>query len=326
MKKCLFAVLLLLTVFPILASAESLLRYNYKKNGYIYTGTERVRVTGSQMPLQLKLERVSFPDGAALFVMHIDFEDNTSWTVPQNAPITFTLEDGKSLVSKSTQIISDMVNQDGIKTSEGTTVYWNCAEFYFESADIKKLISGVKSLEMVKRWSTDGRITITYKNDEFAEALSRQYQAIVAAETPKEEVGNMLKSIQDANGSRFITTNISSIDSRISVSLSYIYYAATNNENYDLNLFLPDVLVPVGSEIVITTFDGEEISLQQEKPLEKGFVICYPTIAQLKSIIGGVSKIVVSTGEGTETVAFQNMEFSRMVEKLYNSIQTASIL
>ena len=117
-------------------SAQNLLRYNYKKNGYVYTGTERLRVPGSQ-PIQLKLSRIALPDGASVYILRMDFEDAAQWSVPKNASLKVSLSSGKTLVSKN-ELESNVVAPKGVKTDAGT-VYWNGAEYYFEENDIASM-------------------------------------------------------------------------------------------------------------------------------------------------------------------------------------------
>ena len=51
MKKFIYTFIAALVAFSSVASAQDLLRYNYKKNGYVYTGTERIRIPGSSTVL-----------------------------------------------------------------------------------------------------------------------------------------------------------------------------------------------------------------------------------------------------------------------------------
>ena len=59
MKKILISAITMFMAVLML-DAQSQLRYNYRKNGYIYSGCERERVEGST-PVFVKLCRVMFP-------------------------------------------------------------------------------------------------------------------------------------------------------------------------------------------------------------------------------------------------------------------------
>lgn len=327
MRKVLYAVLagLLMTTA---ASAQDLLRHNYKKNGYVYTGTERIRVSSGAngTPLQLKLNRVSFPDGAAIFILHVDYEASSAWKIPKNAPLTIHTTNGKTVISKNSFDAPNLIAPQGIRASNGTTTYWNCGEYYFEEADIQKIAVGVSSIEAQRRWSADGVIKETYKNDEFGKAVYRQFEAICNAPTPKFEIGSQLKSLDDQGGNRMVETNTLSVNGQLSISLGYIYYASGNSESYDLNLYLPGKEVPLDGLVTIVTTGGQTINLKQEKVVEQGQVTCYPDAEQLKRMLHGVSRITIQTTTGTMTVNVQDGAFATAVNKLYNAVQTVAIL
>ena len=328
MRKFLFAALTGLLLASAAASAQDLLRYNYKKNGYIRTGTERIRVTSGPngTPMQLKLSRVSFPDGAAIFILHIDYESPTAWKIPKNATLTIHTTNGKTVISKNSFDAPNTIAPQGIRAANGTKTFWNTGEYYFEEADIQKISVGVADIEVQRRWSSDGVIKETYKNDEFGKAVFRQFEAICNAPAPKFEIGSQLKSVEDQGDNRMVETNTLSVTGQLSVSLGYIYYASDNSESYDLNLYLPGKEVPIDGLVTLITTGGRTISLQQEKAQEKGLVTCYPDAEQLKRMLSGISRITVQTTSGTMTVNVQDGAFSTAVNKLYNAVQTAAIL
>lgn len=327
MKKFLFVMLTGLMMASA-AYAQDLLRHNYKKNGYVYTGTERIRVTSGPngTPLQLKLNRVSFPDGAAIFILHVDYESTTAWKIPKNAPLTIHTTNGKTVISKNTFDAPNLIAPQGIRAANGAKTYWNCGEYYFEEADIQKIAVGVASIEAQRRWSADGIIKETYKNDEFGKAVFRQFEAICNAPVPKFEIGSQLKALQDQGDNRMVETNTLSVNGQLSISLGYVYYASGNSESYDLNLYLPGKDVPLDGLVTIVTPGGQTISLKQEKAQEQGQITCYPDAEQLKRMLHGVSRITIQTTTGTVTVNVQDGSFATAVDKLYSAVQTVAIL
>lgn len=182
------------------------------------------------------------------------------------------------------------------------------------------------SIELQRRWSSDGVIKETYKNDEFGKAVFRQFEALGNAPVPKFEIGSQLKSLEDQGGNRMVETNTLSVSGQLSVSMGYVYYASGNSESYDLNLYLPGKEVPLDGIVTIVTTGGQSISLKQEKVQEKGVVTCYPDAEQLKRMLRGVSRITVQTTTGTVTLNVQDGAFATAVNKLYNALQTAAIL
>lgn len=328
MKKILFA---LVAVFMAanLANAQDLIKYNYKKNNLIYTGTERIRVTGSaakDTPVHVKLTRVLFTDGQPVFQLRMEFEESSAWKMPKNAPITFVTTDGRSVVLKNNSDAPNLVAPKGVKNQSGNNVFLNYGEYYLEEADLKKLAVGITSIDATKRWSADGYIKVTYKNNELGSAIAKQYDAIKRAPKPFEELGSNLKSLQDQAGSRLSETNTIKVSDKLSVALVYLYYASSNSESIDLNLYLSGTTVPYLTGVKIYTRAGEVIDLKQEKDLPAGRVICYPTLQQLKSMAKGVVKVTIQTIPGEVNVNFTDDSFGKAIGKLYNSLQTVAIL
>ena len=309
-------------------SAQDLVRFNYNKNGKIYTGTERIRVeapTSKDDAVELKLTRIIFPDGGIVWKLRAEFEEPTPWKMPKNAPMTINTTAGKVVVLKNSADSPNLVAPEGL-TSGGRKVYWNYGEYYLEDPDLRKLLAGVSAIDVQKRWSSDGYIKVNYAADQFGEALRKAHRAITDAPAPAFELGSHLKSLQDQKGSRLAETQTLQITSSLSASLVSLYYAASNSDSYDLNLYLPGKTIPLGSAITIVTSGGEAIELQQEKDLVAGRVICYPTADELKSMIRGVASVSVQTTDGPATFSFSDKSFANAIYRLYNSLQTVSIL
>ncbi len=310
-------------------SAQNLLKYNYKKNNLVYTGTERIRVPGStskDTPVQVKLSRILFSDGQPVFLLRLEFEDEAAWKMSKNAPMTVVLTDGRSVVANNSSDAPNAVAPNGIKDESGKTVYLNYGEYYFEEAEIKKLASGISSIDVTKRWSAEGAIKNSYKNDELGKAISQLYDAIADASAPEEELGSNLKSLQDQSGSRLAETEIVKVNDKLSLSLVYLYYAPSNAESIDLNLYIPGYTIPFTSAVKIQTKDGSAIELRQEKDLAPGRVICYPSNDDIKKMAEGVTSVTVETTSDDVEVKFSSDEFAEAIDTLYNSLQTVAIL
>ncbi|MBR1873078.1 MAG: hypothetical protein IJ795_07730 [Bacteroidales bacterium] len=323
MKKTVIAALLAM-MLPLASGAQGSLRYNYTKNGYVYTGAERVRVSGST-PLWVKLSRVIFSDGSPIYLLRIDVEDSTPWKMPKNAPMTITTAAGRSVVLKNSASEPNMVAPDGVQGEKGK-VYYNYGEYYLEESDLKKIVAGVTNVDITKRWSSEGYIKIAYKDNEFGSAVADAYEAIKSASRPDVDVSGVLRSLQDKNGSRLAETNVLEVDSNVSIALVYFYYAATNTEGYDLNLFLGGVTVPYGGYIKVETGDGEIIEMLQEKDLAAGRAICYPKNEDLPKLLRSVRRITLQTTGEDLVMEFPSNKFSKVLNKEYNSLQTISIL
>lgn len=327
MKRLLTTTLMLLMILGT-ASAQDLLKYNYLKNNRVYSGTERIRVTsGSRdVPVHVKLTKVLFSDGQPVYMLRMEFEEATAWKMPKNAPMTIVTTDGRNLVLKNNSDAPNMVAPKGVKNPSGDMVYLNYGEYYLEEGDLKKLVSGVSSIDVTKRWSSDGVIKISYKNNELGSAIAKLYETINSAPTPKDELGSNLKSLQDQSGSRLVESNVVPVSDKLSVSLVYLYYAPSNIESFDLNLYIGGYTIPFTSPVKVFTRSGETIDLRQEKDLVAGRVISYPTNEQVKQMMEGVSKVSIKTTSDEIEVEFPSDEFTKVVTKLWNSLQTMAIL
>ncbi len=328
MKKLILSALSL-ALAACMLPAQNLVKYNYMKNGKVYTGSERVRVTNGNTrdtPVTVKLSRVLFEDGQPIYMLRMDFEESTAWKMPKNAPLTITVGDGGSVVLKNNADAPNLVAPKGIRNSSGNTVYLNYGEYYLEASDMRKLTTGISAINATKRWSADGYIKVQYKNNELGTAISELFDAVNTVRKPSSELGSNLKSLQDQNGSRLAESAQVKVASGLSVSLVYLYYAASNTESIDLNLYLDGRTVSFTSPVTIVTKKGETINLKQEKDLAAGRVICYPTLEQLKSMAAGVARMTVRTTGGEVSFAFPSDEFGKAVDKLYNSLETVAIL
>lgn len=323
MRKTLLTLVALLCVVD-MVSAQPGLRYNYKKNGYIYSGCARERVDGTT-PVHVKLSRILFPDGQPVYQLRLDFEEGSAWKMPKNAPVTIRTSDGRSILLKNSADAPNLVAPEGIRSDKGR-VYLNYGEYYMEEADLKKISAGIESIDVTKRWSSDGYIKVTYKNNELGSVISSQYSKLKSAPRPASELGNNLKSLQDQRGSRLAETVVSKVNDRLSAQLIYLYYAESNNESIDLNLYLAGRTVPFGAAVTIATKSGETISLHQEKELTAGRIICYPTPQQYGRMLKGVATIRIETSAGPVSIDFPDNSFTEVLSKLYNSVMTVAVL
>lgn len=328
MKKLILSILSL-TVAACLLPAQSLVKYNYMKNGRVYTGSERVRVTNGNSkdtPVTVKLSRVLFEDGQPIYLLRLDFEESTAWKMPKNAPLNISVGDGGTVVLKNNSDAPNLVAPKGIRNAAGNTVYLNYGEYYLDASDMRKLAGGISAINATKRWSADGYIKVQYKNNELGTAISELFDAVNTVRKPSSELGSNLKSLQDQSGSRLAETVQMKVASGLSVALVYLYYAASNTESIDLNLYLDGRTVSFTSPVTIVTKKGETVSLKQEKDLAAGRVICYPTLDQLKAMAAGVARMTVQTTGGEVVFTFPADEFGKAVDKLYNSLETVAIL
>ena len=323
MKKILISAITMFMAVLML-DAQSQLRYNYRKNGYIYSGCERERVEGST-PVYVKLCRVMFPDGQPVYQLNMYFEEGTAWKMPKNAPLTVRTVDGRTVILKNSADGPNLVAPSGVMRGKDR-VYLNCGVYYLEEADLKKIATGISSMDATKRWTSDGVIKVTYKANELGSVIASQYGKLKAAPRPSAELGNNMKSLQDQHGSRLAETLSMKINGQLSAQLVYLYYAESDNESIDLNLYLAGKTVPFGASVTVVTKNGSIINLQQEKELTAGRIICYPTQEQYRSMLKGVASIRIETSTSQTVIDFPDNAFSNTLSTLYNSLMTVAIL
>ena len=316
----------LATIASTALEAQDLLKYNYKRNGYVYTGAERIYVSQASSPVEIKLGRIVFPDGVALYTLRLDFESSSPWKMPKNASITFDLSNGSAVLSRNSSDAPNLVAPRGIEKG-GETVYLNYGEYYFEESDMKKLLSGVESIDAARRMSTSGHVKVNFKNNSFSKALQKAYGAISEAAIPTREIGSHLSGIDDtAGGNRLASTESLDAGTGISIKLNYLYSAENNSENYDIVLGIPGKTLAGGAAVAFFTARGEQIILKQEQDLPEGSIICYPTKEEIKRLGRGVSRIVLDTIAGQVSINTESASFADALDILYNSLQTAAIL
>ena len=322
LKKTIIAMLAMLTVAS--AFGQDLLRCNYKRNKFVYTAAERVNVASSPA-LQLKLTRITYPDGVPIYTLRVDYETTSAWKMQKGATTVFNLANGRSLVLKHSSDEPNRVAPAGIKKG-GKTVYLNYGLYYLEQADLDKLLGGVADLDASYRMSADGHVKVAFKNNEFSKALSAAFDAIDNAKAATVTVGNELEAVEDYSGNRVANTTSVKVGQSASISLSYLYSAESNTETYDLNVKLDADVIPGGTAVSFTSPSGAVIRLHQEKDLPKGEIVCYPDADQLKTLMRGVGKISFETEAGERFAVLPAAEFASALETLYCALQLVSIL
>ena len=327
-KKCILAVFSAIILFSVSlqASQPDMLRYNYKRNGYVYTGAERVKAESTSSPVYLKLGKIAFPDGVPVYVLRIDFESDVAWKMPKGATITFDLSDGTSIISKHSSSSANLVAPDGIG-SGNDKCYWNFGEYYLEERDMKKLLSGVSSLDAARRMSASGHVKLIFKDNAFSKALRGAYDAIVAAPAPKAELGKHVTGVKDTSaGARLASTETLDAGAGMSIYMNYLYSPDNNSESYDLVLLAPGKTLTSGAAVTFVTSGGEHIRLQQEKDLPEGNIVCYPDASQLKRLAAGVVRVTLETTGGEVSIVMPDNILANAIGTLYNSLQTIAIL
>ena len=215
---------------------KDLVRHNYRYNGYTRVRTERLRVdTKGKSPFYVSVEYVVFPQGEDAYVLRLDFESERRSDFAKGVKFTATTTDGK-LISSS-QMYKAPEEREAFTGENGKAVYWNTAEYLFESKDFMRLLEGVKSIDVAVNWSPEGYIQRNF-NGEFSAALHELNDAVRNASAPA-EIGDNIAESSDNTGSKLILTKaleVPGAKGMYRLSMNYIYYKGTNKEDYDLTI------------------------------------------------------------------------------------------
>lgn len=306
---------------------KDLVRHNYRYNGYTRVRSERLLVRTSQgdkSPFFVSIEYIVFPQGEDAYVLRLDFESERRSDFAKGVKFTATTTDGK-LISSS-QMYKAPEAREAFTGENGKAVYWNTAEYLFESKDFMRLLEGVKSIDVAINWSPEGYIQRNF-NGEFSAALHELNDAVRNASAPA-EIGDNIEESSDNTGSKLILTKaleVPGAKGMYRLSMNYIYYKGTNKEDYDLTIELADRerVIPLGAKAVFRLKDGEAVELLQERDAY-GVFFCYPDAEQIKSLSRGIEALEI-VGEGFEYKdGLLSGEFSRVLYCLYNSLQSVS--
>ena len=310
--------------------AESILRYNYKSNGYIHTSAEYELVKVSdqdQHPFWTRLERVEFPNGSTVYLLYMNFEEMTSHTIPKGVKLAVNLPSGKFI--RTDQIGNDLSSKRSFTNSKGR-FWWNRAKYAFEESDIKRMTGGIKSIDVVTGWEPDDYIQVVYNNDELGKVIASQYKVITAAPKPTSELpSGAISRYADNNNSITIIAKprvARGSSYKYNVGMTYLYYKTSNREDFDVNFQIgtdKKYSIPLGSKVEFTLSDGSILSLSQTSD-ETNQVRCYPTVAEVRKMMNGIKAVRIETASGTISDTILDDSFAEALRTDYQVLMSAS--
>ena len=329
MKRILLAMTVFLLSAALQAGAQDIIRSSYRYNGYTYISGELEKVPCDH-PFYMRLEYVGFPDNTYAWLIHMNYEDKVAYDIPKGVKMAFTTPDGKLV--RAEQINVGGGERRAFTNDDGKRVYWNNAQYMITDEDLQKVLPGIKSIDVITGWEPDDYFQATFKNDEFAKALSRQYAAVKDTPKPKDEVQQEdIIRYADNNNSLTVLTRAhvaTGVNRPYNVSVNYLYYKDSNKEDFDVNFMLgteTQYLIPVGSKVSFTMEDGSVMDLKQERDAYN-VIYLYPTPAQTKALCKGVAALSVQTEDTTLTDTFDDNSFSEVIAKLYRTLMAVAVL
>ena len=329
MKKCIFALAALVLTSVLLPAQE--IRYNFKTGGITRVSTEYEFVKNGendQHPAWVRLEYVRFKDGSVSYVLHMNFEEKTAVNIPKGVRMAATLTDGKLV--RSEQIFSQKGNKRAFTSSRGR-VYWNRAQYMFEEPEMKKLVKGIRDLDIITGWNPDDYLQIKYTDNQLGKVLAAHYAAVGRAVTSAVQIS--ADGILDyANNATSITIkakpNVAAGSQyKYNVAVTYLYYKGTNTEDVDLEFQLgttKEIRIHYATPVVIELADGEKIVLSQSRE-DVSRVMVYPTLLQMRKMIDkGVRSITYTAEDAAVTDTFAGTAFSDAVSKGYQTVMSVA--
>lgn len=296
MKKAILTGLLALLVLA--AQAQSI-RTNYRSKGITHISTEYETLRPGGENIFTRVELAGFPDGSTLYLLYLNLEQKTATVVPKGVKMAVNLSSGKFL--RLDQIGEDSATKPRLENG----MFINRLKYAVEPADMEKMITGIKSVDIVTGWNPDDYLQLSFPKEELSALLKRHCEAILKAADTTIDLEASLGSFTENKNSILAAANPivargSNYD--YNVLLSHLYYKTTNLEDLDLAFVLgsdKQFHIPYDSPVRFTLRDGSVIELLQTRD-DNNFVYVYPSLEQLRQMVDiGIRGLSIDYEGGT---------------------------
>ena len=295
MKKLLLATLGILVCMAV--SAQTI-RTNYRSEGMTHISTDYEPLQLNDIPAQVRVELVGFPDGSSLYLLYLNLIEKTATVVP------FTLQSGKL-------VRAEQIGQPSAtprRMDDGT--FLNRLKYAIEPADMEKMVRGIKSVDIITGWNPDDYMSVEFPKNTLAELLSRQCQAILKASESTIDLQATMSGYTENVNSILSTSNpvvARGANFDYNILLTHLYYKGTNEEDMDLAFVLgthDSYHIPVDSPVRLTLTDGSVIDLIQARD-DVNFVYLYPSMEDMYRIAAlGISGLTIEYEGGVLADSF----------------------
>ena len=319
MKKILLLVAALGLSFVL--SAQSI-RTNYRSGGMTHIST----VSEPFQDMDVRIERVGFPDGSTMYQLFFDLRQKTAFTAPRGVKMTATLPDGSF-------VRADQIGRaSATKNSLEDGLYLNRLRYALEADDMEKLTRGVKSLELVTGWGPDDYLQYSFKDDAFGALLKRHFDAVAKAsdstiDLTVEPAGRAEQASSILTASNPLVADGEKL--KYNIILSHLYYKTNAKEDIDLAFQLgteKQYGIVTDAPVTFVLKDGTEITLPQTRD-EVNFLYLYPSMDQLRSLAyGHITSLRIQTEDGSLKDTILNDSFSEAVNQQYQLLMSLSTL
>ena len=301
-------------------SAQSI-RTNYRSGGLTHVSTTFEKTED----FEIRVEKVGFEDGSALYQLFIDLRGKTPFTAPKGTKMSATLPGGS--IVRADQIGTDNPTQSRLEDG----LYLNRLRYALEPADMEKLLRGVKALELVTGWNPDDYLQFSFRDDSsFSGLLKRHCEAIEQAAAATIDLTVEPAGRIDQKNSILTASNPLVADGRefkYNIILSHLYYKETASEDIDLAFQLGterQYTITPDSPVTFVLEGGGEITLPQTRD-EVNFLYLYPSMDQLRELAyGHITALRIQTEDGTLSDAILDNSFSEAVNQQYQLLMSLS--
>lgn len=275
-----------------IAQAQAV-RANYRIDGRTHIAAAPQQLQFGTIPGKVYTEFVGFPDGGALYLLYISLEHdkNASTAAPKGVKMAVNLTNGKMVRLEQIGMYPASAKETRLK-------------YAIETADMEKMVKGIKSVDIVTGWNPDDYIQASFKTNELGALLKSQCEAIKAASEKTCEVKASLRDRQESQNSIITTTNplVARGDKMdYNVLLCHLYYKNDGNEDLELYFAIgtnEQFHIPYDSSLRFTLADGSEIGLLQAWD-DVNFVRVYPSMDDVARMVDvGVTGITIDCEDG----------------------------
>jgi len=281
MKKMLIGALALLLGMG--AQAQSI-RTNYRSGGITHISTDYEQFQLAGTPSEVRVELAGFPDGSTLYLVYLNLIQKSATQVPKGVKMAVTLTNGKLV--RMEQIGEDSATKRRLDNGN----FINRLKYAAESADMEKMVRGIKSIDIVTGWNPDDYIQASFPADEFGSLLKRHCEAILKASESTVDLEATLSGYTENVNSTLSTANPVVARGKnydYNILLSHLYYKNNNQEDLDLAFVIgtkEQFHIPYDAAVRFTLRDGSVIGLIQTRD-DVNFVYVYPTLEDLARMV-----------------------------------------
>ena len=303
-------IIVILALTMALSARAQEIRTNYRSGGITHISTDYENISLDGTPAEIRVELAGFPDGGTMYLLYLNLWQKTAVTVPKGVKMAVNLQGGK-------MVRLDQLGQDSAtKRRLENGLYLNRLKYAAETADMEKMLKGIKSVDIITGWDPDDYVQATFAENELGNLLQRHCAAILKAADNTIELKATLAGYTENRNSTLSTANpvvARGTKYDYNILLTHLYYKSMNAEDLDLAFVIGSASgesfhFTVDAPVRFTLSDDSIISLPQTRD-DVNFVYVYPSLEELSRITKvGVKSISIQAESGVFSDEFQTRE------------------